>query len=662
MMRNHFLPVPFLLAAFIPGLSATGQVDVDTAYYNRIEPVEIRLSKVPHGSIMWQESADNGSTWSELPSAGGFTLSYSTDTSTLVRAAVVSGSCDTIFSQVTCVRALLVQTESVDSLSDESAVIRCRIEPGDVELAEYGILFDDQPQVGANAEKIAQVPPVDGSFSIALDSLEAGTGYYVRAYGLTAGGTMVFGNILGFSPVKLSLQQNYNMTEDSVWIRYGVTGVTAEEIDEHGIFLGTVAGSLPAGDPVAGSAENGGFMAVAGNLEPGASFYVQAFIRLGESYYYSDEKKITTWSDYSGTVDTAVTAVSHRILWNDPATAIRLNPPGTYAEYGRVARLGTTDTLLLVYHGGPSTGDWINIYLRKSYDNGETWRSQEILMDLADYPGSYWRFCTPEILCLQDGSVLVAFEANSRPDENQSSVQLLISRDSARTWEGPVIYRTGRTWEPAMVQLPKGEIELFYSSEAKWWPDDPVYQDIQVIRSTDYGQSWSDPRVAAYYPEKRDGMPVPVVLQGNNGVAFAIETVGSNNSPYIVHRDMDAPWVAATSDFLNGLHRWWVSGFSGHGGAPYLLQLPGGETVLSAHIYRGGDWHQNNFQEVMIGDSRARNFEGRTLPWGELPWGEGAVNNSLFLKNGTTIVTISSRMFLDGTGGLDWLEGMIVPK
>ena len=160
-------------------------------------------------------------------------------------------------------------------------------------------------------------------------------------------------------------------------------------------------------------------------------------------------------------------------------------------------------------------------------------------MDLADYPRQYWRFCTPEILQLQNGWVLVAFEANARPDENKSSIQILVSKDSGFTWSEPLIYETGRTWEPSMVQLPHGEIELFYSSEAKWWGSHDLYQDIQVIRSTDNGESWSDPQVIAYYPSRRDGMPVPTVLQGNKGVVFGIECVGSSNSPYIIHRDMN---------------------------------------------------------------------------------------------------------------------------
>ncbi len=212
-----------------------------------------------------------------------------------------------------------------------------------------------------------------------------------------------------------------------------------------------------------------------------------------------------------------------------------------------------------------------------------------------------------------------------------------------------------------MVELPNGEIELFYSSEARWWPNEPIYQEIMQIYSTDKGYSWSQPRTVAYYPYKRDGMPVPLLLQGNKGVVFAIETVNSTVSPFIVKRDLASPWILTTSNFTSSPWRWVVSNFSGHGGAPYLLQLPTGEVVLSAHIYRGGDWHQNNYMQVMIGDNNAKNFSQLTTPWGALPLNQSAVNNSLFLKDQETIVAVSCRMFPDGSGGIYWLEGKILP-
>jgi hypothetical protein len=662
MIRISTYILPLLLAGISSLLYAQQETEIDTSYYNSVEPVKLELSKYPHGTIQWQESKSMEGTWEDIQGADEFSFQYSTDTSMFVRAMVLSGNCDPVYSQYSRLETLRVFTASADSITSTSAIINCEIDTGDVVLTEYGILYSTHPDVDQNSSRISFPPPVKNISGIKIENLNEGVAYYTRAFGITEDGFYIFGNVIDFSTVKVSILPYMNVTKDSVWIVYEALGADLEEIDEHGIFINNAPGSLPSSEKIIGAPYEDYLLAIAGSLSPGTHYYVQAFIRLGTTFYYSDEKKITTWSVYNDPVDTASFEINYRIEWDSPATAKKLNAEGTFGDYGRVERLGDTDTLLLVYQGGPNTGDWLNIYMRKSVDNGATWGSQETLMDLADYPGQYWRFCTPEILFLQNGWVLMAFEANARPDENESSVQILISKDSARTWEDPIIYKTGRTWEPAMVQLPNGEIELFYSSEAKWWPGDPLYQDIQVIRSTDNGITWSAPQVVAYYPYRRDGMPVPVNLQGNKGVVFAIETVGSGNSPYIIHRDVDESWELTTSDFLNSPHRWWVTGFSGHGGAPYLLQLPTGETILSAHIYRGGDWHQNNYQQVMIGDNNAKNFESLSNPWDSLPVGEGAVNNSLFLKDENTVVTISTRMFSNGTGGIYWLEGEIVPK
>lgn len=656
----------YLTLILIFGISLATQAqqvgDLYSTYYNSIEPVDIQLSKFPYGSLQWQESENQGSTWIDIPGANQYRLSYSATTPVYLRAVVFSGTCDSLFSQYTALETLRVYTSGVDEITDSSAVIHGEIDTMKTVLSEFGVLFDTrQPEFGTS-EKVSLSLPVKDTFSVSLNELVAGTIYYARAYGLTADASVVYGNVIEFSPVKIEIDQNYTMTTDSAWISYHVSGVAEQQLDEHGIFINTVSGSLPTSQKVPGVAVDEKLSAIASALSEGTAYFVRAYINLDGAYYYSKEKKISTWSEYTDPVDTTAFEISYKIEWDDPSTAIKLNPTGTYGEYGRVERLGESDTLLLVYHGGPNTEDWINIYLRKSFDNGKTWASQEILMDLADYPGQYWRFCTPEILQLQNGWILVAYEANARPDENLSSIQILVSKDSGSTWGDPIIYETGRTWEPSMVQLPHGEIELYYSSEAKWWGSDNLYQDIQVIRSTDNGESWSDPRVIAYYPGRRDGMPVPTVLQGNKGVVFGIECVGSSNSPYIIHRDMNEPWILETSDFLNGPHRWLVSGFSAHGGAPYILQLPTGELVYSAHIYRGGSWHQNNYQEVLIGDNDAKKFESLSRPWGIPPMGEGAILNSLFLKDDSTIVTISTRMFSNGSGGLYWLEGKIVEK
>ena len=91
------------------------------------------------------------------------------------------------------------------------------------------------------------------------------------------------------------------------------------------------------------------------------------------------------------------------------------------------------------------------------------------------------------------------------------------------------------------------------------------------------------------------------------------------------------------------------------------MQLPTGEVVISAHIYRGGDWHLSNM-ETMIGNNEARNFSDLSKPWGDLPADQGAIHNSMFIKDNETIVLISARNNALSESAIYWLEGKIVPK
>jgi len=499
-----------------------------------------------------------------------------------------------------------------------------------------------------------------GVFASNLTGLSPSRWYYVRAYAKNTDGTSYYGNNISFSTFIIKATNILNVTTTSAKLFYTITATPLPS--EHGLFYSTTPNPDTNSPNVKGVYENGRYSAGINTLHAGSVYYVLPYMKVEGKLYFGEIRTIKTLSDYSSfVVDGSVTSVAHKIVWNSPTTAKKISQEGYFGDYGRIKRVGNSNTLILVYHGGPNNGDWLNICLRMSYNNGTTWSDQKIIMNIQDHYTEYWRFCNPEVLVLQNGWVLVAYEANARPDENKSSVQILLSKDTCRTWEEPIKYPTGRTWEPAIVQLPNGEIELFYSSEEKWWPGTNLLQEIRQIYSTDMGYSWSESQLVAYYPEKRDGMPVPLLLQGNKGVAFGIETVNSDTSPFIVKRNLAGPWVLTTSNFLSSPYRWVVSNFSGHGGAPYLLQLPTGEVLLSAHIYRGGDWHQNNYMQTMLGDNNAKNFGQLASPWGVLPVNESAVNNSLFLKDIETVVAVSCRMFTDGSGGVYWLEGKIVP-
>lgn len=643
---------------------ASGQDLPDTARYTVAKGEDLRISLAwtssNHGLIQWQVYSGNGN-WTDISLAITKNLRVKADTNALFRAKITSGTCDPLYSAITGLNVLDINTHGIDSITDNRAVVFCSVDSSGYSFSETGVLIDTKAIPDSTSHPVTDTSE-QPSYRVELKNLIGGKKYYVRAFVKLTDGKLLMGNILSFTTYKIEAVNRINLTDSTASVWYTILGDTATIT--HGIFYSsaipdTNSLSLP------GIYDGNKWKSSLAGLDAGTSYYAVPYFRKYNTYHLGVPIKFVTYTDYSNEpVDTSTPDIAHKITWKPYATAKKISQPGFYADYGRIERVGTSDTLLLVYHGGANNQDWLNVYLRKSFDNGQTWQDHQVMADISEYT-NYWRFCNPELIQLANGWVLLAYIANGNPETNDNCyIHILTSKDRGKTWEGPALVQTGRSWEPSLVQLPHGEIEMFYSSEADWWPPEEgkyLEQEIHMLHSTDNGQSWSFPQTVAYYPGKRDGMPVPLLLQGNRGVIFGIETVNASHSPYIVKRGLDDPWTLTTTNFENGPYRWVVGNFSGHGGAPYMLQLPTGETVLSAHIYKGGDWHQNNYMQVMIGDNDAKHFTNLSTPWGMLPINESAVNNSLFLEDSTTIIAVSGRNFSNGSGGIYWLEGTIVP-
>jgi hypothetical protein len=362
-------------------------------------------------------------------------------------------------------------------------------------------------------------------------------------------------------------------------------------------------------------------------------------------------------------VDNSIPSTS--ITWDTTARKISHNVG--YAEYGRVYRLNG-DTLLLTYHCGPNKharhGAGVDIAMRKSLDNGKTWGDARILMD-GPQPG-YRGFQNPALLELRNGWLILAFVGKGKPNDNtHDDVQIMISKDRGKDWSDPRVIARGRSWEPDMVQLPDGTIDMFYSSEAAWWPPKSQknkLQDIFMIRSSDNGHTWTSPKEVSFSNGHRDGMAVPLILAGGKGIVFSIESVRNRISPWIVWSSLGANFNYKKYGAIQNGRRWPMFVLQNfHGGAPYLIQLPSGETVLSSQ-FRGGrkiSFWKKNTMAVFVGNSIATHFTNVSYPWPNLPTDEGAYFSSLFLKNDSTIVLVSTRNFPDNHSEIWWKEGHI---
>jgi hypothetical protein len=217
-----------------------------------------------------------------------------------------------------------------------------------------------------------------------------------------------------------------------------------------------------------------------------------------------------------------------------------------------------------------------------------------------------------------------------------------------------------------IVQLPGGELELLVSSEAAWYQDgNASNQEIRCARSNDNGLTWTTDTRACYYPGHRDGMPVAVCLQGNQGLLFSIETPTSNINPSLVHRDLNGSWDTSEWDGKQDDDRWINTTLQG-GCAPFILQLPTGEIVMCAHQNQNGSVWQTCRSSVSIGDSSGHNFTNRTLPFASLPAGQGAYYCQLFLKDDTHIWLVISHSTYNGTtctkNTVEYIEGTISEK
>lgn len=345
-----------------------------------------------------------------------------------------------------------------------------------------------------------------------------------------------------------------------------------------------------------------------------------------------------------------------RIDWGSP---INVSHEVYNAAYPRMIKLGG-DSLLLAYHGGDQQNTWDNIYLRKSFDLGATWTEAEVIM-LDDNP-DYWGFANPEFLELRNGRILMAFTGRGKPDDNfHDNIQVIHSDDRGITWSDPRIVAFGRAWEPAMIEHPSGEVLMFYSSEARWWGvAKDIEQEILMVISKNDGMSWNIPKSVAYAAGKRDGMPVPIVLKEGKGIAFAIESVGNQDSPWIIHSGLKNRFKES-SEVTRRLAT--LKSLVDFGGGPYLLQLETGETILACHDTGGRsigtDWMKNTMY-VLIGDNEARNFSNVSYPFPDLPVEEGAFFNSICALDQNIIIALASRNFSDGHSEVHWVTGNII--
>ena len=338
-----------------------------------------------------------------------------------------------------------------------------------------------------------------------------------------------------------------------------------------------------------------------------------------------------------------------RIRW--APNTLRLVQRG--GNYARMIRLRTGE-ILCTYELGPNVG------VKRSNDGGVTWHGAA---QTSRY--RHGNAANPELIELENGWVLSMY--NERPTNKSQpfAIALCGSRNGGRTWSTPKrIYEADTKfengcWEPTALQLPSGEVQLFFANENPYRTSGE--QEITLLRSKDNGQHWSAPQRISFRSGHRDGMPVPLFLARHNSIVVAIEDNGlsGNFKPVIVSTSLEDNWK---SGFVagNSGKRWSAleTPLPPHvyAGAPYIRQFPSGETVLSVQTSRGPK--QKWQMAVFLGDDRARKFVAQPKPF-TLPASVECLWNSLFIKDRTTVTAIAATT-VNGIHGVWTIDGRLI--
>jgi hypothetical protein len=350
------------------------------------------------------------------------------------------------------------------------------------------------------------------------------------------------------------------------------------------------------------------------------------------------------------------------IVW-DQATLKQVSVKG--GAYARMIQL-SDGSLRCVYESGRG------VEIITSNDLGKSWQQPVIIA--GSVPGV--RMQVPEILELKDHSLLASY--NPRPQKinggwdttKRFAICTKKSYDKGKTWaDERLIYEASYSfddgcWEPSQIQLPSGEIQLFFSNEGIYTKSNE--QNISIFRSKDNGLSWSkQPEIVSFRPGHRDGMPVPIILKGTSDIVFSIEdNAGASFKPSIIRNSISQNWQKTVgADDTERIYALTPKlPDTVYAGAPYLRQLHGGETVLAyqSTLNRNHNWEQACMQ-VAVGNSNAEGFVGAPTPF-NIPLNKQGLWNALCVLSDDTIIALTSTNAF-GNGTEVWMiKGRLITK
>ena len=271
-----------------------------------------------------------------------------------------------------------------------------------------------------------------------------------------------------------------------------------------------------------------------------------------------------------------------------------------------------------------------HIYYTHSKDL-KTWDQPLVLYNATQYKipcdempeGEYITyFVNCDAVVLQNGDILTvtSYRAKQRYREYPAyaGIYLRRSTDGGYTWSAEQSIYKGVNWEPSIVELSNGEIQIFFSQVspgiARWGlKEDRNSTGTAMLSSTDGGYTWT-PEVTEspwqakiafqQYVMEVEGSPsftdqMSVVAELYDGTLAAVcESKDENKDFHISVIYSDKAWSDSPAYDETGPSDRQSNLFDG--AAPYIVKMPSGETALG--------YGQNSGYYLRVGDGSARKF------------------------------------------------------
>ncbi len=288
------------------------------------------------------------------------------------------------------------------------------------------------------------------------------------------------------------------------------------------------------------------------------------------------------------------------------------------AFYPRVKQLHD-GSFILFYQNGNHGPDILYCLSEDGFDYGEP---KEL------FKGTQSKlYSTCDAIVLQNGDILaVATYRNASNYLNYPEKCGLVvkrSSDGGKTWSDEQIIFTGCNWEPSLLQLKSGEIQVYWTNTTGLKTPEGTFTSTgtAILRSYDNGYTWtgdvntpwSGQIVSQSKTENIKGVQMfsdqmPVAVELHNGrIALALETRLDRVPNFrisISHSDDN--WTTALEPFKDVGPKTKLSNYC-IGAGPYIGQFESGETVIS--------YNRKNNLTFIVGNANADKFGAEYAPY-----------------------------------------------